>query len=541
MQPGPVTFARLQKALRHRWRRLGRRFGGSTPRPAVQFESLAALREHARTATGAATRYRYQVRLATPISGTLNLRIGRLARVEIAAAAESLTVDAAFTEAMPEGAFAWAVATLAQPGLRPLANHSPDIEAASAPDAALLMGGRNHFGPFAGSDASEMESAQARRVTAADLAIPYFDLATFNPIGLRLRELGGSSIADVTVGRSVQLNGTHLPTDERLVAALRSYSGARVNVQPDASAGLLAGVAATGLVLQADRVPAGLSPELAELLGAPLPPSGQPEHLLHWLARSERQRRAAIVHHAGAFRLGGPPPVSVLLVTNRLGLLPAALLQVAAQGYPQFEVLVGLHGIPKAEAAAALAAELELLGDRVRLVEFDASEHLGAVYGSLTTQAAGLYLAKFDDDDYYGPNHLWDALMSLRYSGAGLFGRTPTMTWLNSTGELLLRPFGAEETYNKYIIGATMVIEKAALNEVGGWRPSPWAVDKALIDRFATSGGGTYRAGQLGWVYVRHDQGHTWLRDESHFRNQAEAVWQGDDALRLRQLVLQAD
>jgi len=155
--------------------------------------------------------------------------------------------------------------------------------------------------------------------------------------------------------------------------------------------------------------------------------------------------------------------------------------------------------------------------------------------------SASEYLAKFDDDDMYGPNHLWDAIMSMKYSGAGLFGRTPTMTWLSETEELLLRPFGPEEMYNKYIIGATMVMSKAALMEVGGWRPSPWAVDKALIDRFTQAGAPIYRAGQLGWVYVRHNQGHTWLRDDAAFRNQAVAMWSGAKARELRDLVLQRD
>ena len=129
--------------------------------------------------------------------------------------------------------------------------------------------------------------------------------------------------------------------------------------------------------------------------------------------------------------------------------------------------------------------------------------------------------------------------MSLKYSGAGLFGRTPSMTWLSATDELLLRPFGVEETYNKYVIGATMVMSKAALIEVGGWRPTPWAVDKALLDRFMAVGAGVYRAGQLGWVYVRHNQGHTWMRDESAFREQAVASWTGEKAQELRTLVLQ--
>ena len=86
-----------------------------------------------------------------------------------------------------------------------------------------------------------------------------------------------------------------------------------------------------------------------------------------------------------------------------------------------------------------------------------------------------------------------------------------------------------------------MVMNKAALVQAGGWRPSPWAVDKALIDRFTSAGIGVYRASQLGWVYVRHNQGHTWVRDESHFRGQAERVWTGEEAIRIRDTVIRGD
>lgn len=521
-----LTPARIRKALAHRLRKLRNTATANSGVRVQDFATLAALREHALTTANIGNRFAYSVAVDKgDFPAGLQLRLGRVTSAEVSLRNGRLLADIMLNTTVSEGEVAWAVAAMAQPSLRPVAQCGRDVAVEAPLDPALAMGHRLVFGGFGEKDASAMESENARRVTSADTQVPYFDLATFNPMGLRLREQADSlAVVDVDLNTT---NAATLIASKSLAFNLTGGTASEV-----------AGLAATGRLLHCANPPAGLNPELASMISQPLP-SVAKDHaaLIDVLLRSEQQRRLAMIHHAGAWRLQAEWPLaSVLLVTNRAGMLPNALAQIAAQTYPNFEVLVGLHNIP--DAAAELAAAKQVLGDRLRVFQFNDEHNLGAIYGELTARADGVYLAKFDDDDYYGSHHLWDAIISMRYSGAGLFGRTPTITWLDATGELLFRPFGSEECYGRYIIGATMVVQKAALIEAGGWRPSPWAVDKALIDRFTQAGAGIYRAGQLGWVYVRHNQGHTWLRDEAHFRGQAEAVWEGDTAIALRDRVL---
>jgi hypothetical protein len=527
-----VDVKRIEKAVKYRVKKLLKTAAAQRPVASVSFASPTALRNYAVSETAVSTsdiKFAYAVKLPEgyklPVG--LQLPLSHIKRAQISLESQNLTVEVSFFEPKSAAAVAWAIATLISPSLRPLEHMSPDV---ISDNAALLAGHRPHFGAFGGSDASVMESEQARRVHPEDKAQTFFDIAEFNPIGLKLKEL----MADLPQTTVTPANFNSV--NPQSFAALE-ISDAQLFAPSD-----LAGLAATGTVLHVQQPVAGLASSLNDILTQPLPPTleDKGEQTIHWLVRSEKQRRQALIHHAGMWRLDGHWPLaSVLLVTNRAGMLQHAVAQIVEQTYPNTEVLVGLHGIDLAHAEFELKNARDLLGDRLRLVALDASTTLGWAYGHLTALSHGEYLAKFDDDDFYGENHLWDAIMSLRYSGAGLFGRTPTMTWLSATDELLMRPFGIEETFNKYIIGATMVINKAALLSVGGWRPSPWAVDKALIDRFTSAGAGVYRAGQMGWVYVRHNQGHTWVRDESAFREQAVHSWTGETAVRLKQLVLQ--
>lgn len=527
-----LTLSRVRKALKHRVRKI---LDNSKPVASQKFSSPTALRLHAITTQVTGSNFNYIIALPKNFQiSNPNLQIGNLQQFSLKLESSNLQISASFTQPMNEGYFAWAVARMISPSLIQLLPVSPDFKAATLESAA---GKRLALGPIASTDAAEMEISHIQEIA---LVPGQFDIALFNPIGLKLKKaLETTRIAQIELDTELRLNGVVREVDEFLIAELRGYVGAKVALKNSILTHLLTGLAATGLVLEVHGDLHVLHPELQEIVTSPLPQlPNKPSEVLTWLLRSESQRRVALLHHSGLWTHGVFPTVDILLVTNRAQMLPTALAQISTQTYSNFRIKVGAHNLSGAELDEAVADAVQQFGDRIEIFEFPADATLGEIYGELTRNSQAEFIAKFDDDDFYGPNHLLDAIISLQYSGAGLFGRTPNLTWLETSGELLLRPFGDEETFNKYIIGPTMVIRRSALLAVGGWRPTPWAVDKALIDRFQQLGGGIYRAGAFGWIYVRHDQGHTWLRDESHFRNQAEHVWNGTEALELKAGVL---
>ncbi|MEV4624311.1 glycosyltransferase [Asanoa sp. NPDC049573] len=282
----------------------------------------------------------------------------------------------------------------------------------------------------------------------------------------------------------------------------------------------LAALCATGVLVDAAAVPpstrAALHPDLLTLLDAPAP-AGDP---LAIEARSVRQRRAALRHHAAGLAATEPPPVSAILATRRPELLGPALAMLAGQTYPRLEIVLCLHGVA---APPGLAAALG--GRPHQIVEVPAEASFGTALGLATARAGGTLVTKVDDDDTYGPEHLWDLVLARHYSGATLVGKGSELVFLESRGTVLRRRSGVPEAFGEMVSGGTMLLAKADVTAVGGWRPVPRSVDLGLIQRLVRAGGTIYRTHPLGYVYHRRATGHTWDPGVDYFLQNASATW----------------
>ena len=91
----------------------------------------------------------------------------------------------------------------------------------------------------------------------------------------------------------------------------------------------------------------------------------------------------------------------------------------------------------------------------------------------------------------------------------------------------VFRPTYRSEKYADFVAGGTLLISRGDLAEVGGWRPVPRSVDRALLDQVLGSGGLVYRTHGLGYVYVRHATGNTAEVRDDHFLNKTVARYPG--------------
>jgi hypothetical protein len=279
----------------------------------------------------------------------------------------------------------------------------------------------------------------------------------------------------------------------------------------------------------------GLDPELASLLGdrlvealAKVAPDGwdHPTTRERWMVYL---RRAALIEHGPAARIrhlmaagGGSasaPSVSVLLATNRPEQIEHAIGQLERQSYPELEVVVGLHG-----PAAARAPDLP--GD-IKVIEADASLTLGEVLQMAVEASSGELLSKVDDDDWYGPDHIWDLVLAREVSGAALVGKGGEFVHLTGSDRTIRRFVGGADTWTTTIGGGALLIGREQLDRIGGWQPLPRSVDRALIEDVHRAGGRVYRTHGFGYVLERRGSGHTWEADDSYFLEQAEDTWPG--------------
>ena len=310
-------------------------------------------------------------------------------------------------------------------------------------------------------------------------------------------------------------------------------------VYPAREAAVLVRLAAAGVLVHAPDlrppVAAHLADELRPLVVDDLPQSFEDD--LEWEVRSVRQRRAALRQHATAFALPrlaeasfpalvAPPSVSVLLVTRRLEHVAETLAAIERQTYPDLEIVLCLHG---AHPSVELLGQVARCGRPVELVVIGPEQRFGfgEAIGRATARARGSLITKFDDDDNYGPEHVWDLVLARLVSGATLVGKAAEFVHLHALDTTVRRQNGRAENYAGVVAGGTMLISRGDLEEVGGWRPVPRSIDRGLIERVTRSGGLVYRTHPLGYIYHRRASGHTWDPGLEYFLRDNGPQWPG--------------
>jgi hypothetical protein len=136
-------------------------------------------------------------------------------------------------------------------------------------------------------------------------------------------------------------------------------------------------------------------------------------------------------------------------------------------------------------------------------------------------------VTKFDDDDTYGPEHIWDLVLARHYAAATMVGKGAEFVYLEDARVTVRRWSGKPEWDDTMVAGGTMLIDKADLEELGGWRPVARSVDRGLLDRVNRAGATVYRTHPLGYLYHRRPQGHTWDPGTEFFLQNTRQRWDG--------------
>jgi hypothetical protein len=144
----------------------------------------------------------------------------------------------------------------------------------------------------------------------------------------------------------------------------------------------------------------------------------------------------------------------------------------------------------------------------------------------VTAAATGQLVTKVDDDDHYGPEHIWDLVLARHYTAATVVGKGSEFVYLEPKNLTVRRRMGAE-FFTDTVAGGTIALSRDDLAAAGGWPPVPRSVDRALLDRVIDGGGTVYRTHPIGFVYTRHGDGHTWETDLAYFLRDPLRKWRG--------------
>ncbi|NKX55360.1 glycosyltransferase family 2 protein [Arthrobacter mobilis] len=381
-------------------------------------------------------------------------------------------------------------------------------------------------------------------------ALPPVDVRSVSPRGFEPYPGSGIVQAVPAPDGGVAFDGVHgtavlapgEPVGAHTVAALRPHSYVDIAGLLSASDQRSASVVISNLAVAGIPMLAGPGSRALQLLGPDLAAAvtdfDAQDTPLRRESKSIDMRRLALDLFEPAARwarwvpnLAQPEPatVSVLLATRRADRVREAVRQIDRQSWPAVEIVLVLHGIELPDGELdRLRAECS----RDLVVRTAGAEQvLGQVLNIGVAAASGELLAKMDDDDWYGRNHLRDLVQARRYSGADLVGSQVEFVYLEDLDILTRRPAEGER-YCHHVAGGTMLISRQDLADLGGWRPVHRAVDRCLLQAVEAAGGSIYRGHGQNYVMHRYGDapghgGHTWAPEMETFLQNSSEQWDG--------------
>lgn len=211
----------------------------------------------------------------------------------------------------------------------------------------------------------------------------------------------------------------------------------------------------------------------------------------------------------------------VVCVSSRPHLLESVVAAVARQTLAphEFVLVANSSGYDDVDIEGTVA---RLDGScATTVLRRPAHQSLGACLNDAMDAGSARFIAKFDDDDLYGPHHLADALRAHSYAGAGVVGKHTYYAHLVGSDTTVLRFPAHEFLYSSTLAGGSLVIDRARTGDLR-FDDISLGEDRAFIAACHRRGVSTFSADRFNFVQTRaHDN--TWqVPDDAFLRSTTE-------------------
>lgn len=226
------------------------------------------------------------------------------------------------------------------------------------------------------------------------------------------------------------------------------------------------------------------------------------------------------------------PPASseatIVCVSRR----PALLGQVAENVARQQGVDIELIFVANDPGFADIDIESELAPvARSTVLGRGGRRSLGAALNQAIAAASARFVAKFDDDDWYGPGYLVDGLRAHGYAGAAVVGKHSYYAHLAGTDGRHLRFPGREFSYSSTLAGGTLLIDRERTTGLE-FDDVSLGEDRRFIAACHRHGRSTFAADRFNFVQHRGTD-NTWQLPDAQFLAGCVEVDPHDDVHRV--------
>lgn len=228
------------------------------------------------------------------------------------------------------------------------------------------------------------------------------------------------------------------------------------------------------------------------------------------------------------------PTVAVLVSTLRPEDLASLLEQLLEQSLPSFELHLGLHDFDLSNSHVRQISKLKQRKIKITIKRFDKNITLGTILSTLASKTSTQFIAKMDDDDFYGPEHLRDLLDAALDTKADVVGRAMNYVYLEPI-HVTVRRFSASgtqavELWSDWVCGGTILAKRSAAEAAGWFGNGHTAVDRFLLSGITNNGGKIWRTFGAGYIYRRGFTFHTYVTNYSKYLNGANdqmvGIWE---------------
>lgn len=153
----------------------------------------------------------------------------------------------------------------------------------------------------------------------------------------------------------------------------------------------------------------------------------------------------------------------------------------------------------------------------IRIFRLEENISLGNCLNFAVQKSIYPIVARFDDDDYYGPKYLSDSIKSFDNANTKLIGKHTIYVYFTKEKNLAIKDQGHENQFLYFLNGATMLFKKEIFKKIR-FRNISVNEDVFFCKDCVKSGIMPYSGNKYHFVYLRHPStnNHTWKISNKH-------------------------
>lgn len=164
----------------------------------------------------------------------------------------------------------------------------------------------------------------------------------------------------------------------------------------------------------------------------------------------------------------------------------------------------------------------------VSILQFDESHSLGYCLNQAISRANSEYIAKMDDDDFYGPNYLSDQLIPFSFGDISVVGKWTVFYYLEGENKMLLRFPGYENKLNDWVTGSSLVVKRSVFETIK-FKESNRGEDSQFLKDCKEKGYKIYATDKYNYMVLRRQDlsTHTWQIEPDAIHKSSVPVCKG--------------